>query len=161
MHWRDQCIIALAATLAACASAPRTDPAIACLLASADSVFLSGGPVYRDCAVTRRAQLLNRTAHPDFRPNISSGQSCYSADIQFVVDATGTPEEENATIVRATDPAFGQAALAAVMRWSYKPAQLHDVSVRQIVREKVAIAAVVVAVPMGQTPRPPDHLPKC
>lgn len=153
--------IALAVSLAACASAPRTDPAAACVLARADSVFLSRGPVYRDCAVTQRAQLLNRTANPDFHPDISSGRSCYSADIKFVVDPTGTPESENATVVTSTDPAFGQAALAAVMRWSYKPAQLHDVPVRQIVREKVAIAAVVVAVPAGQTPRPPDRGPKC
>ena len=161
MMWREQIIIAFASSLAACASAPRTDPAAACTLARADSVYLSRGPVYRDCAVTRRAELVDRTAHPDFLPNVSSGRSCYSADIQFVVDTTGTPEEENATILRATDPVFAQAALAAVMRWRYKPAQLHDVPVRQIVREKVAIGGVVVAVPAGQTSRLPDHLPKC
>lgn len=161
MTWRYQIIIAFAVSLGACASTPRTDPATACPLASADSVYLSRGPVYRDCAVTRRAELVDRTAHPDFRPNVSSGRSCYSAEIQFVVDTTGTPEEENATVVRATDPVFAQAALVSVMRWRYKPAELHGVPVRQIVREKEGVAAVIVAVPAGQMPRPPDYGPKC
>jgi hypothetical protein len=161
MSWRDCIVIVCAATLAACASGPRTDPGKACVLASADSVFLKRGPVYRDCAVSVRAQLVSRSANPDFRPDVSSGQSCYSAEIQFVVDATGTPEAENATVVRETDPTFGQAALAAVIRWTYKPAYLHDVPVRQIVREKVVIGAAVVAVPAGGMPRPPDHPPRC
>ena len=40
-------------------------------------------------------------------------------------------------------------------------AELHGVPVRQIVREKEGVAAVIVAVPAGQMPRPPDHGPKC
>jgi Gram-negative bacterial TonB protein C-terminal len=157
---RHTLIVFAAIAVAACAGASQTTTGKTCALASADSVFLKRGPVYRDCAVEQRAQLVARR-EPEFHPDLSAGQSCYSADLEFVVDTTGTPEAEGARVVRATNPIFGDAVLAVVPSWQYKPAYLHGAPVRQIVKEKLGVAGVRVSVPAGGTPRPPDRVPKC
>jgi TonB-like protein len=157
---RHTLILIAAVAMAACASASQTGAGKTCALTSADSVFLKRGNVYRDCAVEQRAQLIARR-QPEFRPDVSAGQSCYSADLEFVVDTTGTPEADGARIVRANNPNFADAALAVIPTWQYRPAYLHGAPVRQIVRENIGIASVLVRVPAGGTPRPPDRVPKC
>jgi hypothetical protein len=103
------CIASIAAVIAACASASRANRAAACVLAAEDSVFLAGGTVYRDCAVDQRAQAVDRTPHPDLRADASSMRdACYSAVIEFVVDETGTPEMENAKVLRTNSPLFAE-----------------------------------------------------
>src|SRR5436853_2384370 len=106
----DRLILA-AIALAACAGASQTTAASRCALTSADSAYLKGGDIYRDCAVERRAQVLTRR-QPEFRPDVSAGQSCYSATIEFVVDTTGSPEAEGPRVVRANHPNFAGRALA-------------------------------------------------
>ena len=163
MTLRFGLIAGLAVMIAACASATRTNRAAACTLTASDSVYLKRGPVYRDCGVEHRAQLVDRSARPDFRPDVSLAfrDACYSAEIQFVVDETGTPEVEDARVVHSNNPAFATAAMEAVARWRYKPALLDGVAVRQITTEKLGMAAVVVTVPAGQMPRPPVRAPVC
>jgi hypothetical protein len=160
MMWRDLLILLAATAVSACAGASQTTTGSKCALTSADSVYLKRGDVYRDCAVEQRAQVLT-SRQPEFHPDISAGKSCYSAEIEFVVDSTGSPEAEGARVVRANNPNFADAALGVIASWRYKPAYLNGAPVRQIVRQKFGIAAVVVAVPPGATPRPPDHGPKC
>jgi hypothetical protein len=144
----------------ACASASQTTGATACGLRSADSVFISRGPVYRACAVERQVEAIAKP-HPDFQPDRSAGQSCYSAELEFVVDTTGTPELGEARVVHANNPNFADAALRTLARWRYRPALLHGVPVRQLTTEKLSVASVIVTVPAGGTPRPPDRGPKC
>ena len=156
-------LVGLAVAFMACSSATTSSRAAACTLTAGDSVFLKGGPVYREGAVSQRVQVVEHSARPDFRPDVSLQfrDACYSAEIQFVVDESGNPETEDAKVLHSNNPAFASAAIQALSRWRYRPAQLNGVAVRQITTEKFGLAAVVVAVPAGQTPRPPARLPHC
>ena len=149
--------IPIAVAVAACASSSGRSGQT-CALTAADSAYAIAGPVYRDCAVERRAVLLDRSEHPDFRPPSPpiGGKTCYSAEVEFVVDASGRPEAETAKVLHTTDPEFAAAAVAAMAHWRYRPATIQGAPVRQIVREKESIAQVIVMVPAGQIPRPPS-----
>jgi hypothetical protein len=160
MHHRIALALIALTLLAACAGKSPSTASVPCALTPTDSVFLKAGSVYRDCAVTERAQLVNRVA-PDFHPSSSMTPTCYSAEIEFVVDPRGSPEPEDVQVVRATDPSFAAAVVASLPRWRYRPALLNGTAVRQIVKEKVAIGSVIVAVPAGQIPRAPAHGPQC
>lgn len=153
----------VAIAIGACANATSASRAAACTLTAADSVFLKGGPVYRDCAVDHRVQSVDRSTRPNFRPEVSLDfrEACYSAEIQFVVDETGMPETEDARVIHSNNPAFASAAIEALSHWRYRPAVLNGVAVRQITTEKFGMSAVVVAVPAGQVPRPPVRRPVC
>lgn len=163
MTLRSFLIVGLIIPIAACASASGTSRATACALTATDSVFLKRGAVYRDCGVDQRVQPLDRSARPDFRPDasLSFRDACYTAEIRFVVDETGKPETEDARAIHSNNPAFAAAAVQALERWRYRPALLNGVAVRQITTEKFGMAAVLVAVPAGQTPRPPVRAPVC
>jgi hypothetical protein len=123
--------------------------------------YLARGPVYRDCAVDRRARLLTTNGRPQFQPPTPplAGTACYSAQIEVVVDSAGVPELETVRVVRANDPAFADAVLASLPRWRYQPALKSGVAVRQVVRETQTIAVEVVLVRAGETPRPRRALP--
>lgn len=159
MIGRYQLTLVAAIGVGACAGASQATSASSCGLTSADSVFVSRGPVYRACAVDRQVQAIAKP-YPDFNLR-SSGQSCYSAEIEFVVDSTGTPELGEARVLHANNPNFADAALRALATWRYRPALLHGVAVRQLTSEKFSVASVIVAVPAGSTPRAPDRGPKC
>ena len=142
---------------AACASTSTTVRSEQCVLAAADSIYLEAGPVYRDCAVERRAVLTDRSPRADFRPSSTPTQgekACYVAEVQFVVDTTGRLEEGTPRVLRTNNPDFATAAVSAMKRWRYTPATIQGVPVRQIVREKEGMATEVVVVPMGGVPRP-------
>ena len=151
--------VSIIGAIVACASAPQTGPGRPCKLLDADTVYLKGGPVYRASCVDKRAEVVNRSVHPDFRPD--GAQSCYNAVIEFVVDETGHPEMEDAKVLRTNSPAFADAVKAAAAQWTYKPALRDGVPVRQIVEEGERIAVRVVAVRAGEVPRPPDRMPNC
>ena len=142
---------------AACASTSTTARRDQCVLAAADSIYLQAGPVYRDCAVERRAVLTNRSPRADFRPSSTptpGAKACYVAEVEFVVDTAGRPEEDTPRVLRTNNPDFAAAAVSAMKRWRYTPATIQGVPVRQIVREKEEMATEVVVVPMGGVPRP-------
>ena len=87
--------------------------------------------------------------------------ACYIAQIEFVVDETGTPDVENAKVLHTNNPEYASAALQALSRWRYRPALRNGVAVRQITTEKFGMRAVVVTAPAGQVPRPPVRGPVC
>jgi hypothetical protein len=122
-------------------------------------VFLKRGAVYRDCAVDRTALMVSRVT-PDFRSSAAPG-ACYSAEVEFVVGTDGVPESDDAQVLRTNNPSFAAAVVAVVPRWHYNPGLVHGLPVRQIVKEKIALATTIVAVPAGQIPRPPAHGPIC
>jgi hypothetical protein len=147
---------------AACASANgKSASRSPCPLLERDSVFVPGSsPVYRDCAVDRTARLLTTDVRPDFRPT-TPRSTCYSVDLEFVVDPTGKPEAGTAHIVRANDQEFGASVLASLTSWKFDPAMRGGVPVRQIVTEHKSVSTVVVAVRQGSGPPsgPPSQRP--
>lgn len=146
---------------AGCASAPRgsQSKAARCAPAERDSVFAAAGPVYRDCAVDVRAKNLTR-ARLDYRPSSPPRNgACYSAEIEFVVNAKGVPETNTARVVHTNDQGLAEATIAGLSAWKYEPARLGDVPVRQIVTEKSSMSAMVVVVPQGSAPTRPNQRP--
>ena len=158
---RNRVVLAIVIASDACAGATTRAREASCILAPADSMYLARGPVYRDCAVDRRARLLTTNGRPQFQPPTPplAGTACYSAQIEVVVDSAGVPELETVRVVRANDPAFADAVLASLPRWRYQPALKSGVAVRQVVRETQTIAVEVVLVRAGETPRPRRALP--
>jgi hypothetical protein len=155
--------------MTACSSASNTTASVSekasgrpsCVLQPSDSVYLKSGPVYRDCGVDQKARRASgQSVQPNFNPSSTVGRTtapgttCYVTEIEFVVDARGTPEAENARVVRTTDPAYSQAWLDVLSSLRYEPAAKAGVPVRQVVREKF-MAAITVA-RAGQTPAPPN-----
>ena len=166
MTLRDGAVIAgilSVALVAACASGAGRTSAVgaSCGLSGRDSVFAVGRPVYRDCAVDRRARL-TATVPPDYRPAVPR-TACYSVDVAFVVDTLGKPEVATARIVRTNDQAFADAVFATLGRWKYEPAMRGGMLVRQIVNEHRSGATMLVAVPAGSgpPPKPSQRPPTC
>jgi hypothetical protein len=124
-----------------------------CPLTQQDSAFLGRGPVYRDCAVDKKARLVQQTARVDYRPT-RPGNGCYSADVELVVDTLGKPEISTVRVIRANDRGFADAMVASVPGWQFEPATIAGQRVRQIVNEHQAMGTVVVAVPAGSAPPP-------
>lgn len=154
---------ALAIALPACASTPRAGGS-PCLLASADSSYLSGGAVYRDCAVDREARHMNPAVRVEFRPvaGPSVGSSiCYAAEVRFVVGADGLPEQSGIRIVQSTDAMFARALAETVPRWRYRPATVDGEPVRQIVQERRVFAIAIAPVVSGSGSRLPPPRPNC
>jgi len=162
VSWDRTALLLTITAVGACAGATRQAGHGSCALAPADSIYLAGGPVYRECAVERRARRLNQGERPEFRPTDPpfGGAACYSAEIEFVVDTTGTPELQTARVVRTNNPNFAEAVLVTLPRWRYQSARNNGLPVRQIVREKQAMAVQVVVVRQGQVPRP-GRPPRC
>ena len=169
----------LAAALTACASsANRAETAggdaskDACGLRPQDSTFAVLGPVFRDCQVKTKAVLLTKDIRPDFRPpttNSKSG-SCYSAELEYVVNEKGEVETKTARVVRTTDPALADAVISILPQWKFEPAKLNGVAVRQIVSDKYSMQTQVVTVvvpagsgppPSSARPRPSRSMPRC
>ena len=156
MH-RDILFSALMASMAvACASAGGAR-GNSCELLRTDSMYVAGEPLFRDCAVDERAELINSRVSPYFSP--AGDRSCYSAVIRFVVDSSGTPEQATARVVRTNSSEFADAMLQIIREWRYRPARKNGVPVRQIVQENRAV--FLVAAPAGSLPSPPTRPSGC
>lgn len=148
---------AVAATLAgfalACGGAPDgVADAGPCALAAQDSAYLASGPVFPECDVDRRARLTTPNVRLDYRPTAvtRSGRQCEAAVVRFVVDRAGVPEVATARVLSATDAALGDAVLASLPHWRYRPAEKDGVPVRQVVQERRTLSIAIS--PQGQTP---------
>ena len=130
---------------------------VKCQLSRADSAYITGKPLYRDCAVDQRAELVGREPSFDFRP--LTRLRCYNAVIEFVVDSTGAPEAETAHVLRTTTPDFAEAIVTTLPRFRYRPARKDGVPVRQIVRieRKVTSTIVVSGGRLAMTPPSQEH----
>ena len=147
-----------------CASAGKTNARGSCELHPRDSTYSAGRPVYRDCAVDRQATLTNANLHPDWTPPTTGRNTCYSVELEFVVNETGRIERETATVLRSNDRSFADAWLTTLGEWRFEPAMRAGVRVRQIATAKrsAQTRVVVVSGPVGAgrppsgTPRPPN-----
>ena len=153
----------------ACASHSFDSPAQtrqACLLSSADSAYISGVPLYRECAVDTPAQAISTRLNydPSTRSNTrpQPGITCHTAEVQFVVGLDGRPESETVRLVRANDTSLGQSLIQSVLGWRYSPARRGGVPVRQIVTERRAVAvSVMVTSSNSGPPSRPALPPRC
>jgi hypothetical protein len=119
-----------------------------CALRPQDSTFMAGGPVYRDCAVKSKAVFLTQSIHPEFHPSMQgTGSACYSADLEYVVDAKGLVETKTARVVRTNSEPLVEALLSILPQWKFQPARLNDQPVRQIVLERRVVKFRVVTSP--------------
>lgn len=156
-------LLACVALLAACAGHPAgSAPGDGCALSSADSAYLAGGAVYRDCAVDREASLDRRSVQLEMQAvNPSQSVRCMSADVELVVGIDGRPEPGTGRLVRTSYPAFGEAVLRSLAAWQYAPAEKDGRPVRQIVQERQMVAVRITAVRGGQAPPTPPSPPRC
>jgi len=136
---------------------------VPCELSPADSVYLSAGPVYRECHVDERAALEPRSGTIEMRaipPPRAGTTRCLEAEVELVVGTNGFPENGTWRLIRSNEPAFGDAVLAAVAGWRYKPAKLGGAPVRQIIRERRNAAIATSVVRAGEMPAPRSR-PRC
>ena len=77
------CCLTAMPVVAACASASMTGGQSHCALTARDSLYLAEGPVYRDCAVERRATPVDQSARPelDLTEPPPGGKACYSVEL--------------------------------------------------------------------------------
>ena len=136
----------------ACASGPSpAERGVACDLRPADSVFLRGAPLYRDCSVSRQARRVGQTPEVEFP---RARESCQKATIEFVVGSDGVPELATARVTETNSPGYAEAVLKTLPYWTYEPARIRDLPVRQIVKVQEFLAAEVVRVTARQTREP-------
>lgn len=159
--------LVLAYAITACSSKTGTTAAAPCGLRSSDSVFAAFGPVFRDCAVDKKANLTTTNIHPDASSFESSARpmnaQCFSVELEFVVSVHGAPELGTARIVRTNNPSFADAWLKTLATWRYEPAIRAGKPVRQIVDEQRTAATRDVIVAKGSPPPTPprDRAPNC
>ncbi|HXD48549.1 MAG TPA: hypothetical protein VN600_07245 [Gemmatimonadaceae bacterium] len=119
-----------------------------CGLRSEDSLYVVGGPLYRDCGVDRPAHLVTSNVNPEFRVT-GIPRTCYQATVEFVVSALGSPEPGTVRVLSSNDEQFADAMRVMVNHLRYSPGVKDGESVRQIVTERRAAA---VRTEVGQTP---------
>jgi hypothetical protein len=161
MRRRSVLFAVIAVSGLACASAGnKLASREACTISARDSEFVGFRPLYRDCAVDQVARFVSTDAHPNFRPD-SRAPTCYSADLEFVVDSLGKPEVGTARLVRTSYEPFARAVLETLQAWEYQPAVRDGKTVRQIVTAHQTAATMSVVVPAGSGPpsRPPSQRP--
>ena len=116
-----------------------------CQLRASDSTLMAGAPLYRECAVDTHATNITRGQGPMARPPGALHDGCYSAELQFVVDTTGVPEQRTARVLQTNNQSYADAVIATLPSWRYKPALVGGIPVRQIVTEREATAIKVGA----------------
>ena len=149
-------LLLIGCAIAACSHPTTTASPSSCAATPGDSATTRPGAVFRDCDVTVRARAIDRPMTMDFQaPETGEAQSCFSAELEFVVDTTGRPEVQTMKIVRTNNLPYAQWAMSAISQWRYSPAQLNGVPVRQIVHEKPMHTRQIVYARAGERPRPP------
>jgi hypothetical protein len=98
--------------------------------------------------------------NPDYRPT-SIGNGCYSAELEYVVEADGTPDASTARVIRTNTPGFAEAALAIIPRFRFDPAKREGVAVAQIVSEKFEMMTGRVVSSGSRPTAPPRPGPGC
>ncbi len=150
-------VIAAFAGASACASGGGARGS-KCAATPGDSVYRAAGVVYRPCAVDREARL-SSSRHPTFTPNTAGGQSCYTAEFEFVVDKNGKPILQTVRALRSNDPGFASSTAELIPGLIYEPAIKDGEAVNQIAAYKQTASVVKIVVPAGAPVRPPASRP--
>ena len=100
------------------------------------SLFTVRIPLQLDEAVRLQS---NIAASLRFRPAPGAPLAGDSVVVQFVVDATGRPLAETASIAHARDARFAEAVLAALPQWRYAPAVVNGCPIKLLVRQPIVL----------------------
>lgn len=129
-----------------------------------DPAWLNTAPVYRDCEVDRRAELRGGGTRINFTPGggLLPTKECYRAELEFVVDESGSLELHTVRPRAGNDPDMEQAMRKVLPTLQYQPALLAGEPVRQLV---VYTQAVSLGVRVSNTSGQPTSLstlpPRC
>jgi hypothetical protein len=153
------CTVVMLAAACASGGSGVSRQARACALRATDSAFARSGPVYRECAVEREADLRTRDIRPDYRPTGTNG--CVSTVLEFVVGTDGSVETGTVRIARSNDQTFSRAIIAVLPRYRYTPALLNGAPVRQIVTLDQSVVIQSAVVTTGSGPPTAAGRPPC
>jgi protein TonB len=132
---------------------------------SADSVLLeaefAGGPVYVASELDTPVTFDPTSAAPAYPPTLQAAGIEGSATMQFVVDTTGVVDSTTVKVMTATHAEFVQAVREALPNMHFRPAELGDQRVRQLVEQqfKFRIQLAAKALPNDSAPAPSDSAP--
>lgn len=98
-----------------------------------ESGSVRSGDAPWDASVVDRAVVPLGTLRPHYPETMRAMGRSGRAVVRFVVDTLGRVERDGITLVTATDPAFGDAALRAVPGLRFRPAEARGRKVRQLV----------------------------
>ncbi len=94
-------------------------------------------PVYLVCQVDRPAREIRSTAVLRWDPSAEAqSNSCFRAEIRFVVDTLGVPELATLSLVSTNNRGYGRAVIAMAPDLRYSPARLDGRPVRQILTHR-------------------------
>ena len=131
-----------------------------CAPVAIDTARFGSAPVYAACQVQSAAKL-KRTSEPSIK--FPDGVRCQVAELEFVVDETGTPVLATAVILNSTTLAYAAAVLQRLGEWRYAPAERDGAPVRQLVVDRLAMkdgrVPFVVRRPGEPPPRPAPEPP--
>ncbi len=86
--------------------------------------------MYRDCSVSRQARRVGPVPEVDFP---RAEEACQKATIEFVVGSDGVPELASARVLETNSGGYALALVKTLPYWTFEPARLADVPVRQVV----------------------------
>lgn len=79
--------------------------------------------------------VITQQAQPRFPSEMSRNQTEGQAEIAFLINAKGVPEEVQ--VATATNQSFGEAAAVAVKQWRFKPGKKGGVAVRTAILQTI------------------------
>lgn len=144
---RTALALAAAAVAAACASGGARQKA--CAPVPTDQQVASS-PVYAECAVDQKAQLLPRQTAAG--SELPAGLSCARIALNVVVDSLGVVVPSSAKVERSTNEAFTTSVLRALPSLRYEPARVNGRRVAQLVHYEARVASRLVVAPVGSNP---------
>jgi|ERR1043166_7501651 len=129
-----------------------------CSGAPPDSTWLLRGPVYRDCEVDKKAEVIQPEPLPDYTPMGTPRAGCFSAEFEFVVDTQGEPEVLTIRATHSNDRGLEDALRSSIPNLRFTPALLADHPVRQLFVYKRTMGIRMVT---SRDPLPPVTPPRC
>ena len=119
-----------------------------------DSVLIGAGPVFQACEVDKPAR--RKGVSPATSYQLSPGQDCAAAIVEFVVEADGKVGVGLARVVRTNDQTFARQMLRRLERTRYTPAHKEGAAVRQFIRDTLIIRIREVAQVPGSSVSHPN-----
>ncbi|CAA9301995.1 MAG: hypothetical protein AVDCRST_MAG11-901 [uncultured Gemmatimonadaceae bacterium] len=128
---------------------------------TADSIRLAGelagGTVYVAAELDKPVAFDPTSAAPAYPPDLQQAGIEGSATMRFVVDTIGTADSTTVEVLAMTHPGFAAAVREALPRMRFRPAELGELRVRQLVEQqfKFKLAMPPVAGDSADAAAPP------